>query len=137
MCITELHGELSFWDSEYPSANSALIIPFGLSPTGKRHEKYDHIYCLCPILGMSFAVVPKYLPASSENVDKTIVIVEYFKQGFKYNGILGFSLLKQGILLSLSLKRIPRKLSLIHRCMHLDTMKNAVRVLIRELQSSR
>jgi hypothetical protein len=45
---------------------------------------------VCALIRKVVAVVPSYLPASFLNVAKTTCIMEYFKQGFKYIGILGF-----------------------------------------------
>lgn len=93
---------------------------------------------LCTLLKITAGVVPAYLPLSSPNVDKASLIEEYFKQGFKYSEILGFLLLKHGILLSLrQLKRILKKLNLKRRGVHLQSqLKNVVRVIGTEMHYS-
>lgn len=88
-------------------------------------------------MGMAVAVVPTYLP-SFMNVGKSSLIVEYFKQGFKYSEILGFLLLRHGILLSMrQLKRILQRLNLKRRGMNLYTpLGSVVGVVDREILNS-
>jgi hypothetical protein len=45
-------------------------------------------------------VVPTYLPKKTLN-QRSELIIEYFKLGFKYTDILGFLLNRHGILLSM------------------------------------
>lgn len=96
------------------------------------------VVCVCALLGMVVAVVPTYLPSSSLNVEKSSLIAEYFKQGFKYSEILGFLLLRHGILLSIrQLKRILQRLNLKRRGINLYTpLARVIHVVDREIQNS-
>lgn len=74
------------------------------------------IFLMMTLLGMVVGVVPTYLPAASSTIGKSSFIAEYFKQGFKYKEIIGFLLMRHGILLSLrQLKNILKKLNLKRR----------------------
>lgn len=96
------------------------------------------VFLLLTLLEMVAGVVPTYLPTSSSSNERSSLIVEYFKLGFKYKEILGFLLLRHGILLSLrQLKNILKKLNLKRRGLHTYTpLDRAVHVIDKELQTS-
>lgn len=88
------------------------------------------------MVGMAVAVVPSYLP--SVNHEKTTLITDYFKQGFKYSEILSFLLVKHGILMSLrQLKRILKRLNLKRRGLNLCTpIENVIDMVQMEIVAS-
>ena len=92
--------------------------------------------CMYTLLGIAVAVVPDYLP--SPNVEKTSLIRDYFKEGFKYSETPGFLLVKHRILISLrQMERILKRLNLKRRGLNLNTaIENVIDIIHTEIQGS-
>ena len=85
------------------------------------------------MFGLVEAVAPRYLTSASIT-DKIPLAVEYFKKGFKNYEIVGFLLIRHGILSSFrTVKRILRRFNLKRRNRIYTLLENTVDVIDREL----